>query len=58
MGVPKDAVHVVIYEAPKSNWATGGRRIQKNSPNTLTIIRIEGAFKNLPECEGNNCYMG
>jgi len=24
MGVPKEAVHVVIYEAPKSNWATGG----------------------------------
>ena len=23
MGVPKDAVHIVIYEAPKSNWATG-----------------------------------
>jgi 4-oxalocrotonate tautomerase len=25
MGVPKDAVHIVIYEAPKSNWATGGK---------------------------------
>jgi 4-oxalocrotonate tautomerase len=25
MGVPKDAVHIVIYEAPKSNWATGGQ---------------------------------
>ena len=25
MGIPKDAVTVVIYEAPKSNWATGGR---------------------------------
>ena len=24
MGVPKDAVHIVIYEASKSNWATGG----------------------------------
>ena len=25
MVVPKDAVHIVIYEAPKSNWATGGK---------------------------------
>ena len=25
MGVPKEAVHIVIYEAPKSNWATGGQ---------------------------------
>jgi 4-oxalocrotonate tautomerase len=24
LGVPKEAVHIVIYEAPKSNWATGG----------------------------------
>lgn len=24
MGVPKEAVQIVIYEAPKSNWATGG----------------------------------
>ena len=25
MGIPKDAVTIVIYEAPKSNWATGGK---------------------------------
>ncbi len=25
MGVPKEAVHIVIYEAPKNNWATGGQ---------------------------------
>jgi len=25
LGVPKDAVHIVIYEAPKSNWASGGQ---------------------------------
>ena len=25
MGVPKEAVHIIIYEAPKSNWATGGK---------------------------------
>jgi len=23
--VPKEAVNIVIYEAPKSNWATGGQ---------------------------------
>ena len=23
LGVPKEAVEIVIYEAPKSNWATG-----------------------------------
>ncbi len=25
LGVPKEAVHIVIYEAPKSNWASGGQ---------------------------------
>jgi 4-oxalocrotonate tautomerase len=25
IGIPKDAVTIVIYEAPKSNWATGGQ---------------------------------
>ncbi len=25
MGIPKDAVTIVIYEEPKSNWATGGQ---------------------------------
>ena len=25
LGVPKEAVTVIIYEAPKSNWATGGQ---------------------------------
>jgi 4-oxalocrotonate tautomerase len=25
LGVPKEAVTIVIYEAPKSNWATGGQ---------------------------------
>lgn len=25
LGVPKEAVEIVIYEAPKSNWATGGQ---------------------------------
>jgi len=25
LGVPKEAVEIIIYEAPKSNWATGGK---------------------------------
>ena len=25
MGVPMEAVHIVIYEVPKNNWATGGK---------------------------------
>ena len=25
LGVPREAVTVIIYEAPKTNWATGGQ---------------------------------
>jgi 4-oxalocrotonate tautomerase len=25
LGIPKDAVTVIIYEAPRTNWATSGR---------------------------------
>lgn len=25
LGIPREAVTVIIYEAPKSNWATGGQ---------------------------------
>jgi len=25
LGIPKEAVNIVIYEAPKGNWATGGQ---------------------------------
>jgi 4-oxalocrotonate tautomerase len=25
LGIPKGAVTVIIYEAPKTNWATGGQ---------------------------------
>jgi 4-oxalocrotonate tautomerase len=24
LGIPREAVTVIIYEAPKANWATGG----------------------------------
>ena len=25
LGIPKEAVTVIIYETPKTNWATGGK---------------------------------
>ena len=25
LGVPRDAVELLIYEPPKTNWATGGK---------------------------------
>jgi 4-oxalocrotonate tautomerase len=25
LGIPKDAITVIIYEIPKTNWATGGK---------------------------------
>jgi 4-oxalocrotonate tautomerase len=42
LGVPTEAVEIVIYEAPKSNWATGGNCIQKDMrtrPPYKTITR-------------------
>jgi 4-oxalocrotonate tautomerase len=37
MGVPKDAVHIVIYEVPKSNWATGGKLHSEKRAQTPSI---------------------
>ena len=25
LGIPREAVEVIIYEVPKTNWATGGQ---------------------------------
>lgn len=25
LGIPREAVTIIIYEAPKTNWATGGQ---------------------------------
>jgi 4-oxalocrotonate tautomerase len=25
LGIPREAVTVIIYEVPKTNWATGGK---------------------------------
>ena len=30
LGIPKDAVTVIIYEIPKTNWATGGKLHSEN----------------------------
>jgi 4-oxalocrotonate tautomerase len=37
LGVPKDAVHIVIYEAPKSNWATGGKLHSEKHARTSSL---------------------
>ena len=37
MGVPKEAVHIVIYEAPKSNWATGGQMHSERHAHTPSL---------------------
>jgi phenylpyruvate tautomerase PptA (4-oxalocrotonate tautomerase family) len=37
MVVPKDAVHIVIYEAPKSNWATGGKLHSEKHAQTTSL---------------------
>jgi 4-oxalocrotonate tautomerase len=30
LGVPREAVEVIIYEVPKTNWATGGQLHSEN----------------------------
>ena len=37
LGVPKEAVEIVIYEAPKSNWATGGQLHSERLANTPSL---------------------
>jgi 4-oxalocrotonate tautomerase len=33
LGIPRDAVTVIIYEVPKGNWATGGQLHSEKYPN-------------------------
>jgi 4-oxalocrotonate tautomerase len=33
LGIPKEAVTVIIYETPKTNWATGGQLHSKKYAN-------------------------
>ena len=37
LGVPKEAVEIVIYEAPKENWATGGQLHSEKHANTKSM---------------------
>ena len=33
IGIPREAVTVIIHEAPKTNWATGGQLHSEKYPN-------------------------
>ena len=37
LGVPTEAVEIVIYEAPKSNWATGGQLHSERHAHTPSL---------------------
>jgi 4-oxalocrotonate tautomerase len=37
LGVPKEAVEIVIYEVPKSSWATGGQLHSERLANTPSL---------------------
>ena len=37
LGVPKEAVEIVIYEASKSNWATGGKSHSEKHAQTPSL---------------------
>jgi 4-oxalocrotonate tautomerase len=31
MGIPADAVHIIIKDVPKHNWATGGKLVSEEA---------------------------
>lgn len=37
LGVPKEAIEIVIYEAPKGNWATGGQLHSEKLANARSL---------------------
>jgi 4-oxalocrotonate tautomerase len=37
LGLPKEAVEIVIYEAAKSNWATGGQLHSERHAQTRSL---------------------
>ena len=37
LGVPKEAVHIVIYDAPKGNWGSGGQLHSERHENTPSL---------------------
>ncbi len=47
MGIPKEAVTIVIYEAPKSNWATGGQLHSERHRKPLNLNLSEGLTTNV-----------
>jgi 4-oxalocrotonate tautomerase len=65
LGVPKEAVEIVIYEVPKSNWATGGvvhserhatpPRYKQNSLSKKTLLEphillVDKLFRQKSKC--------
>jgi len=34
MGIPSEAVHIIIKDIPKYNWATGGKLASEEIPGT------------------------
>ena len=37
LGVPREAVEIVIYEAPKCNWASGGQLHSERLANVRSL---------------------
>ena len=40
LGIPKEAITVIIYEIPKTNWATGGKLHAENDANLQNVRSI------------------
>jgi 4-oxalocrotonate tautomerase len=38
IGIPKEGVEIIIYETPKTNWATGGQL--HSDPERFTKIKV------------------
>ncbi len=37
LGVPREAVEIIIYESPKCNWATGGQLHSEKLAHTKSL---------------------
>jgi 4-oxalocrotonate tautomerase len=49
IGVPKEEIRIVIYEAPKSNWATGGElHSERYAHSLLTEEKVESVDESPP----------
>jgi 4-oxalocrotonate tautomerase len=38
LGIPREAIEVIIYEVPKTNWATGGQLHSENPKLSLRSV--------------------